>query len=85
MEEEMTMETVTAYPSPTPLCQHQVRRSKAGRNAGESPTRHCFLPVVAGEIYCAKHGGKHKTKRVPLYKRWITASVMRLAKMLGKR
>jgi hypothetical protein len=47
--------------------------------------RDCHYPVVPGDAYCARHGGRRKTKKIPQYMQWLTVGVKRLVKMWGKR
>jgi hypothetical protein len=69
----------------TPDMEIQDRCIKQVKDRATKQLRYCTWPVVHGELFCARHGGRRKTKKIPRYKRWLTVVVKRLAKILGKR
>jgi hypothetical protein len=64
------------------LQDHCIRQVK---DRATKQLRFCTWPVVPGELFCARHGGRRKTKKIPRYERWLRAMVKWFVKTQGAR
>lgn len=46
--------------------------------------RYCTWPIVDGERFCARHGGKRKTKQTPFYTRSVNAMAQRIVRWIHR-